>query len=69
MDGDDQTANADFEALIDLLGTDDPDDEPQAAAETTAFEPAANLRLPDGRFDFGAIRNYFGASLRSPQVR
>lgn len=61
-----QTENPDFEALIDLLGTDDPDDEPQAGEQS--FAPIANLRQADGRFDFSAIRDFFGVNLRSPQV-
>ncbi|KAG8891315.1 hypothetical protein FRC00_013920, partial [Tulasnella sp. 408] len=65
VDDEDQTRNTDFEALIDLLGTDDPDDEPQAGEPS--FAPVANLRMPDGRFDFGAIRDFFGANPRSPQ--
>lgn len=60
-----QTENPDFEALIDLLGTDDPDDEPQAGEQS--FAPIANLRQADGRFDFSAIRDFFGVNLRSPQ--
>lgn len=53
--------NADFEALIDLLGTDDVDDNEAGPSNThsTAFAPVTNLRRPDGRFDFDRIKNYF----------
>ncbi|KIO27002.1 hypothetical protein M407DRAFT_23695 [Tulasnella calospora MUT 4182] len=65
VDDEERTGNPDFDALIDLLGTDDPDDEPHAGDQS--FAPVANLRTADGRFDFGAIREYFGANPRSPQ--
>ncbi|KAG8899931.1 hypothetical protein FRC01_010324, partial [Tulasnella sp. 417] len=65
VDDEERTGTQDFEALIELLGTDDADDEPEAGEQS--FAPAANLRSEDGRFNFGAIRDYFGANPRSPQ--
>ncbi|KAG9000571.1 hypothetical protein FRB90_011788, partial [Tulasnella sp. 427] len=65
MSTEDGEGNAEFEALIELLGTDDPDDEPEAGDMSLA--PVANLRHADGRFDFSAIREFFGANPRSPQ--
>ncbi|KAG8898209.1 hypothetical protein FRB99_007598 [Tulasnella sp. 403] len=59
--------NPEFEALIDLLGTDDHDDQPPFDQDengsqdsiTKDIVPVVNLRRPDGKFDFDKIREHF----------
>lgn len=57
------SSNVDFEALIDLLGTDDVD-ENEAGPSSAPFAPVTNLRRPDGRFDFNRIKTYFEVNAR-----
>jgi len=54
--------NADFEDLINLLGTDGsshPDSSPRPIPTPATCPPQVTLRHPDGRFDFSQIRHYF----------